>query len=280
MHSLRSVSAVLVLAFLLAACGQKANLPPEEVIRRAIIKSNTVQSFAVSLSAQMQTDETQALSGSVILQAIVRSGGQVWSADTSFEIESTMPRGHERASGRLIAISPGTGQTYLRLESAEGALGELLKKSFSGSNNGWMVYGQNSDKKLLPRDTPDPQQLSSYADVIVVTENLGTKKDETGRVLYHYRVALKPELLSSLHQEEVSDTEHQVRAEGEMWIDSDNFSLLRAKWDLGGVPTSLGNMTLRIDALFSQYDSASGIQTPVGSAALLPLESIFAIFSQ
>ncbi len=279
MFTVRPIIAAILPTLAFAACVQQADLPPNEVIRRAVISSNTVESVAVALSADMKTEDADTLSGSVIVQAIIRSDSQAWSADTSFNLESTMKRGHERASGRLVTVSPGTGRTYIRLESAEGVLGQLLRKSFTGSSSGWMVYGQDSGSKPVPRRTPDPVLLSSYADAIVVEENLGTEQDDSGRTLYHYRVTLKPETLSSIPQGGSSEATNRLRANGELWIESTGFLLVRAKWFLSGVPTSFGFITLNIDALFSDYDSASQIESPVGSASTLPLESIFAIFS-
>ncbi len=275
----RCTLALLAFSFTLTACQKQPVLPPEEVIRRSVIKSNTVQSFAVSLSAKMNTVEVDSLSGSVVLQAIVRSGGRAWRADTSFDIESTMSRGHERASGRIVAVFPGNGRTFLRLESSEGVLGTLLRQSFTGSTSGWMMYGEESGMTVRPRATPDPDYVLSYADAIVVTEDLGKTKNYSGRETYHYRVALKPEALLSIMQSQPIDVDQNLRAEGELWIDSENYSLLRATWKLVGVPTSLGAISLDIDALFSQYDSAPRIETPFGSAATLPLDSIFDIFS-
>ncbi len=275
----RSLSIVLCLSFALSACGRKADLPPEEVIRRAVIRSNTVESVAVSLSADMKTETSSALSGSIIMQAVIRSGGQAWSADTSFQIESSAKRGHERASGRLVAVSPGTGKTYMRLESAEGSLGQLLRKSFTGSTNGWMVYGTDSDAAPVHRGTPDPVMLSSYANALSVTENLGMQEDSQGRSVYHYHVALKPEGLASLPQGGTPEAVGALTARGEMWIDAQDFSLRRVTWNVSGIPTSVGTLTLHADALFSEYNSASQIQAPAGTSATLPLESIFAIFS-
>lgn len=279
MFTVRSISAALFLTLVLSGCGRRAALPPEEVMRRAVIRSNTVESFAVSLSAEVSTIDETTLSGSFIVQSVIRSGGQAWTADTSFNVESSMQRGHERASGRLVLVSPGTGRTYLRLESAEGVLGQMLRRSFTGSVSGWMVYGEDSGSKPSPRHAPDPVMLSSYADALAVTEDLGIVKADDGRTLYHYRVALKTENLSSLPSGGSADAAQGLTAEGEMWIDDLDFSLSRVIWSLKAVPTSFGNVNIHVDALFSDYDSASQIQSPVGTAATLPLESIFAIFS-
>lgn len=278
MFNVRLLSSTLVLTLTLVSCGQAAELAPEEVIRRAVIRSNTVESVAVSLSANIRTEQTTALSGSLVVQAVIRSGGQAWSADTSFHVNSITRRGHERASGRMVAVSPGTGLMYLRLESAEGILGQMLRRSFTGSTNGWMVYGEDSGAKLSERHTPDPAVMSSYADALSVTENLGIVKDN-GRSFYHYRVALKPEMLSAMPQGGTPETNEHLKAEGEMWIDTRDFSLSRVIWNVSGVPSALGAIVVHADALFSEYDSAAQIQSPVGTAATLPLESIFAIFS-
>lgn len=279
MFIVRSLSILIIPAFLLSACGKPPVLPPDEVIRRAVIRSNTVESVAVSLSADIHTEESAAFSGSVIVQSVIRSGGHAWTADTSFNIESAMNRGHERASGRLVLVSPGTGRTYIRLESAEGTLGQLLRKSFTGSSNGWMFYGEESLTKPAKRQAPDPVMLSSYADALRVTEDLGIIKHPSGRTLYHYRVSLKSETLSAMPDGGSVESASSLSAHGEMWIDTSDFSLARVVWNVRGVPTSFGLVTLHADALFSDYDSAAQIQTPVGTAATLPLESIFAIFS-
>lgn len=279
MFTVRFTAAAFLFVLLFSACGKKPELPAEEVIRRAIIRSNAVQSVAVSLEADMHTEESQTLSGSVIMQAVLKSGGQAWSADSLFNLESSMKRGHERASGRLLMVSPGTGQTYLRLESVQGVLGELLRKSFTGSNTGWMVYGEDSGSKQLQRTTPDPAVMSSYAETLSVTENLGIVDDDSGRESYHFRVALKPQMLSSLPQGGTTDAASMLRAHGELWIDTDDFSLSKVLWNVSGIPTLVGPVTLHISARFTDYDVASIIESPSGSAATLPLESIFAIFS-
>lgn len=279
MVNVRSSALISCLMLVCGACTNTPKLPPEEVIRRAVIKSNTVESVAVALSVDLRTITTNTLSGSMIVQGVLRSGSQAWSADTSFNVESTMKRGHERASGRLQAVSPGRGQTYLRLESIDGALGDLVKKSLTGSMNTWMVYGTDSGTKPALRQTPDPALLSSYADAIVVEENLGTEKDAEGRTLYHYRVTLKPETVSSLPQGGSVEEVSTLKANGELWIESSGFSLTRAKWSLSNVPTIFGPVILHIDALFSDYNAAPRVSPPTGSASILPLESIFAIFS-
>ncbi len=263
----------------LSACGQKIELQPEEVVRRAIIRSSTVESVAASVVADMKTENTDTLSGSVIMQGIIRSGGQSWSTDSTLTIESATKRGHERVRGRLVMVSPGNGQTYLRLESVEGVLGELLRNSMPDSTSGWMVFGNDSASVPSARSTPDPERISSYADVIIVQEDVGMEKDDDGQMLYHYRVGLHSDALASLSHESPSGEADGMKAVGEMWIESGNFSLRKVKWFLTGVPTSIGPMTMHIDVLFTQYDAALQIRTPVGSAATLPLESIFAIFS-
>lgn len=279
MFTVRTLSIAIAPVFVLTACGKPPALPPDEVIRRAVIRSNTVESVAVSLSADMHTEETSAFSGSVIVQSVIRSGGHSWTADTSFNIESAMTRGHERASGRLVLVSPGTGRTYIRLESADGVLGQLLRKSFTGSSNGWMSFGEESQAQPAKRQAPDPAMLSSYADALQVTEDLGIVKHPGGRTLYHYRVSLKSETLSTMPDGGSVEAASSLSAQGEMWIDTSDFSLARVVWNVRGVPTSFGLASLHADALFSDYDSAAQIQTPVGTAATLPLESIFAIFS-
>jgi len=270
---------MFLLVLLFSSCGKRVALPPEEVVRRAVIRSNTVESVAASVSAGVVSQDASTLSGSFIVQSVIRSGGQAWNADASFHIETAMHRGLERASGRIVIVSPGTGRTYLRLESAEGVLGKLLRQSFTGSTSGWMFVGQQANVQAPPRQAPDPAVLLSYADALTVTEDLGFAEADDGRTLYHYRVALKPETLSSLPAGGTPDAAAGLSASGEMWIDADNFSLSRVIWHLRGVPTSLGLIDIRIDALFSDYDSASLIQTPAGTASSLPLESIFATFS-
>lgn len=270
---------VIVLFLLLAACGRPEDLPPAEVIHRAVIKSNSVESVAVSLSAHFSTIETTSVSGSLIVQSVIRSGGQAWSADTSFNVESVVREGHERASGRLVAVSPGTGRTYLRLESAEGILGQMLRRSFTGSTSGWMAYGNDNGSKPVSRHTPDPVMMSKYAEALSVTENLGTVRDDRGRALYHYRVRLLSETLSSLPQQAPEDVTSGLSAHGELWIDSTDFSLRRVIWNVEGVPSGVGPLRVRADALFTDYDSAEQIHAPIGTSATLPVESIFAIFS-
>lgn len=269
------ISATAYCIILLSACANRdPQLSPEEVIRRAVIRSHTVESVSVALSGNMKLESQPSLSGSIVVQGVVRSGGRAWSADSSFIVESTGGLGHTQASGRLVLVAPGNGQIFLRPESMEGMLGEAVRRTLTGSVSGWWVMGEEQ-KVDVSSQTPDPDTLSAYADAIVVTENFGIQDGVDGD-RYHYKVELKPEAIAIL---DPSADASELSATGELWIDTKTFVLTRAMWDIDGLRSEHGVARIHADALFTDYDSSPQIQGPVGSATTLPLESIFAIFS-
>lgn len=271
-----SLSAAAYCIIFLSGCGSREpQLLPEEVVRRAVIRSHTVESVSVSLSANFVTQSESSLSGSIVTQGVVRSGGRAWSADTSFIVESAEMLGAAQASGRLVLAAPGNGQVFLRPESMEGMLGEAVRRTLTGSLSGWWVVGEEQKVDVSTTPTPDPNVLSAYADAIVVTQNFGIQEG-AGDDLYHYKVALKPEAIAILDPSADAST---LSATGDLWIDAKTFVLARAVWDIDGLQSEYGTARLHVDVLFTDYDSSPQIRGPVGSAATLPLESIFAIFS-
>lgn len=277
MFSLRRVLPLISLCLLAASCGSAPDLPPGEVIRRAVINSHLLDSVAVSVSASFGTEGSSSLSGSLVAQGVLRNGGQAWSADAAFDTERTGRTGYKHASGRIIASVPGDGRTFLRFESLQGLDIKFPVLSSTGTTSGWWVIGTESkpDAPTVAQTAPDPAVLDSYASALTVTENMGTQRGRDGTLQYHYRVKLDPSFMRSLAGSDTDD----ATAEGELWISTVDFSLRRVQWVIGGLPTSSGPIGLRVDAAFSDQNRAPLVRRPTGSAATLPLDSIFAIFS-
>lgn len=270
---------IVICLILLPACGRKVlDLPPEEVVRRAVIRSSTVDSVSIALSGNVKTQGAPTLSGSIIVQSVVRSSGHAWSADASFNVESMGESGFTQANGRVVLVAPGNGQIYLRPESLDGMLGDRLKRVLTGSVNGWWVVGEERAFEA-PSLVPDPAMLSAYGDAIDVMRDFGVTTSKEGRKQYHYAVALKSESLIALDGDTQEPTQ-DFSAQGELWIDAEDFTLSRATWDIQSVPSVMGPANVRVDATFSRYDRSPQIQSPAGTAATLHIESIFAIFSR
>lgn len=272
------LSGFLLVALLCGCTLGAPDLPPNEVLKRSVIKSHSVNSVSIAVASTFQTQGQKTLSGSMIIQGVLRAGGRVWSADTAFDIESKEATGSQYMTGRAVFISPGTGLQYLRIESLEGELGAKIKALLNTSSSMWWVTGtpkDNTDSEVIR--APDPAILEEYVNAIQIVDDLGIAKLEDKTKAYHYKVTLKPEVLAVLDPDDVSAGD--FIAEGELWINAKDFSLRRAIWDLSNVESEAGTVDIHADINFSNFNKAPQITEPNGSIETLPLESIFAIFS-
>lgn len=251
----------------------RPEIAPQEVIRRSVIQSHLLESVIVAVSGSIRTTESTTLSGSYVLQGILYRGGESWSADASFAFERVSDIGHQNLGGRLEALAPGDGVAYIRFNSLTGMLADSLSHTVPKSllADWWIVPELGSITRQS--GTPDPEQIDQLASQIEFVKDLGMtrigKRDQ-----YHYEVKISTQVLG---HEQAEDGEHS-RISGELWIDADMFTLRRAVWTIEGMETQFGPLALTIDAVFSRHNAAPLLQVRTGSASVLPLNDIFAIF--
>lgn len=272
--SLRFTFALVGCTLLLAACGAKPpTLPADEILRRAVIRSNTTESVAVSVSGSFDLKGEANYVGTAVLQGAVIGSGRAWSADTSFELSRLKDFSRERSSGRVVLQAPGNGLTYIQASSLEGALIAPIKQLLGDDTRWWTIETPATAGATI--SAPDPLLLSRYADVIVPVGEATVEETEAGD-LYHLRVGLKPEALAALSGIGVPK---EFSAEGDLWVNASTFDLQRSRWKLQGVPQSDGVLSFEFDATFGGYGLPHPVAVPAGSASTLPLDAIFATFS-
>jgi hypothetical protein len=238
-----------------------------------------VNSVSIAVASTFTSNGKRTLSGSLIIQGVLRSGGKVWSADTAFDIESKEQKDVQYLTGRAVLLSPGSGLKYLRIEALEGDLGTVIRRALGGASPTWWVTGapaEDPEGEVLR--APDPAILEEYVNAITIVEDLGVDRMDDKTKAYHYKVTLKPDILAALEREDSSSV-GDFSAEGELWINAKDFSLRRAIWGLKNVESEIGMVDLHADINFSNFNRAPQITEPNGSIETLPLESIFAIFS-
>lgn len=262
---------------LFAACfnHEPAPLPSDEVLRRTVLNSQTVDSVAYLGTAGFQITGKYFSSGSLAIHGVLRN------IDRSFYLQSDLNvvLSSNPASPKNIIVmslsSPSPGELFIRVDSANVML--QTPASFSGNVLGkwWRVNSGSGSANRGGGAIPDPGLMNVYSSAIKVTSG-GLEKELGGRYVYHYQVDIEPETL--LKFAPLTSYSSVPEARGEIWIDAETFRLDRAKWFLKQFPTQTGLATAAIDLNFNNYNRASAIIMPDESAPVMPVNTIFAIF--
>jgi hypothetical protein len=265
---------VAVSACMLAGCAGRNALEPEEVLRRAIIRGHTMDSASISAEATVRIDGRQSFSGSVVVQAVLQSGGTAWSADASFR-GAGWPAGTD-SSGRIRILTADGSRFFVKAESLQGALHDLLIGTQTGSQSGWWVTGDAALSPAPVRSAPSPDQLDRAAGMFEITGATGPKRGQGGRREYVLHVRLSHAAGSELFASSVTD---KTETAGILVIDADDFTLRRSEWRISGLQSPLGTLNVSFDVSLTDFNRAPEIVIPSGSSAVLPLKEIFATFS-
>ncbi len=265
-------SSILLLALALSSC---AAPPPAleagEVLRRAIIRSSAIDSASISASASVLLKGYSTFSGSAVIQGVLRGSGG-WSADISFQGRDSAGRG-EAESGTIKVLSLDGSQIFLNPKSLQGPLLHIVSKSLTGSVNGWWVMGQPSPIPTGGRHTLSPAELDETASLFRIDGSSGPSA-YAGRRTTAYRIAvtLTPDALRALFAGAAKD---KTAISGVLWIDAEDFTLLRATWNLADILTSFGPADILLDVVLGDINRAPEIVPPTGSSATLLLNSVF-----
>lgn len=225
----------------LASCGDKGSLPPEDVLERAARAGITTDTARFTLEARYDafTDEESET------HAFLSSGGRMTDGgrqmQTTIDLRAThtlegTPLVNATLNGELIMLN-GEG-VFLLLDDLSLTGNDPLVNAVSFPTGQWMRMGAGSGK-ILQAGTPDPRLLALQTQVVRVTQ----RHDMTnvhGRNTYHYSVEIDPQKLERYLQEAgqtplTSEDREQwktMQAAGELWIDAETFVLHRAHWEL------------------------------------------------
>lgn len=275
MQSSLKPASIVLLALLLASCGTPPKpLPPEEVLRRAIIRSSAIESASVSASASILLKGYSSFSGSAVIQGVLRGTGS-WSADVSFQGRDSA--GHGRpASGRVRAVSLDGSQVFIKPDSLQGDLLEAYAKTLTGSLSGWWYVGQPAGTPPGGRRTLAPAELNQAAAMFRIDSSSGPEPFADSGTAYRISVTLTPDAVAALFAGSAKPT---TAAYGTLVVDAADFTLIRATWNLRDVLTSFGPADIALDVALGDINRAPEIVLPSGSSAALPLNGVFATIS-
>jgi hypothetical protein len=266
--------ALLPLLFLfIAACNPKQILPPDEVLRRTILRSSSVDSVLMNGTVSMSLDGPRKMSGSSLLHMSMQNGGMAWSVRS--DVRFTGPLG-ERSSGMVDIRTADSHQFFVRFDETQGSLFLALQKTMSGSLQDWKSFGDPVLLQAIGRHTPTPQELESAAAIFRIDQSSPPKRGDEGRLEYTLDVTLTDDALLKLFPPKIAEKTHIF---GTLVIDAKNFTLHRARWTVEGIETDYGTVKAIFEVTLRDFDHAPEISLPHGSTAMLPLKDIFATFS-
>lgn len=269
---MRRLPALFFVSILLGACAKPPELPQQEVMERAMLASQRLQSATFVLSAEgayLDGSSGREIFPDIALNGAFRQGGDMLSADAdaSFEWDDEEGGGHSvHVLGALSALAQD--ELYLRLDAidADPPLDENSALSQLAPLLGeWFLfpYASAGSERDADRITPDPQALKEQASLVTVTENHGFEH-VSGRYAYRYSVKLDKEkflkMFPPAEGEAVNDA--LFDAEGELWIDAENFYLRKAEWSVTRLPVLEGEFRGTFSLELTGHDLSVTVTSP------------------
>ena len=250
---------------MLASCGKNKpkELNPDEVIRRTMLKSLSVDSVAFDGNVNFRIRGQKTISGSAYVSGVTHNADRAWSMISKVHIDDP------ESSLEINLVSQKPSEIYLKINPDADADGKIIQSS--GATFGqWWRLGYSSGTSVADKAvTPDPRIIYKYSSILKVTSG-GLRAD--GRY-YQYGVSISP--VSLAEKNILASWEFKKEAIGEVLIDAESFRLKQVKWALDSVPTPIGEAYLVLDIRFSKYDEAPGLIIPDSSgSSLLDLEAI------
>lgn len=270
--------AVLLTPLVLTACLRPPALSPEEVLERAALAGQRLDSsaFTVDLDGTYRDPKSNSLIGLTFdAQGIFGGSGREMSAD----IAVGMHWGEADTTNAIdfrgsVAVVDDT-ETYVRIDSMEGDAGESVMPitDFSQYVGRWVALPSDNERPAV-RLTPDPYLLKAQTAVVTVLKDNGVTRIGDRR-MYHYMVAVdRDELRKTAEKAGRSDLE-SIEATGELWIDADTFYLHKAKWDVSALPMLEGIAQAHIIVALSEHDAAPPVRIPAEAVDADPLTLVF-----
>ncbi len=227
----------MLCTLVLTSCIKQGNLPAEEVLMRSSIANTGLVSARFSIHTQLSSDT--GLNGSIDADGLMQQGGRQlrMNVTTSGNTSDGMAWS---GIGEIIVLSEN--EVYMNIQQANAVPPHplLLSPAFSQLTGKWLQLPPQDTSTTTDVLTPDPYLLRLQSDVIRVVRDRGIV-NLNGRDAYRYDVEVDPERLAAFLQESSVDASAAesllqglagVKAEGEIWIDAENFLLTRANWHL------------------------------------------------
>jgi hypothetical protein len=230
--------------------------PPEEVLRRAIINNALLDHVGISGRVHVSSD---VFSGAVLFRGGIEGGGLTWWGVGTTRIVYSSSAERSTFSGSLTALSLDHRTLGVRIDSAQGMLGDRLLSSIVRSDTPpWLMLSFATGAVALPaRSHLDADNVDALlASVKIVSSQPLTKKSFHS---YVYTVTVETR---------VSDSSPHSSWRGDLVIDGTTFELLSVHWRAQDAPPTA---TLQIDDINLVFDSQITVEKPHIEGAVVPL---------
>lgn len=282
--------------FLLASCARASELPPDEVLKRAVAAGNQMESAAFSMDADIQLFLPDMPGRAKIhMDGVLQDGGEV--TQFSFSGDGAVTQGGQPLGGTVQGdiISEQSHALYFKLNKAslspehplftQESIGKIL-------GTWWMI--PQGESAAAAKVTPDPSLLRAQSEVVAVTKDRGiVKYGNEGSEAYHYDVTLDPAKFAAFlgklasQRDGVFDETIVAKdlasydAKGELWIDADTFMVHEVSWDIGPRQGKSAPYGLKLDVKLRDHNAATPVSLPsdariypgFGSGSSLPSAS-------
>jgi hypothetical protein len=272
----------LPLLLLFGACRVDAPaLPFEEVLRNAVMVSQTVTSaaFRTDASIAFRGGSFGDGGGNLHLQGTINDGGRLVATAVDGSLRFRDGEGQDRTVRALLdTVSVNAQRFYLMIRSlvADPSGGIFDATTVQRLQGVWWEFSREGSEADLTV-APSIRLLQAQASVVTVTRDLGVDRVD-GVPAYHYAVVLDPErffvymqALAEERGEQIDEQElrtqiQSLQATGELWISAQDFHLLRADWEIPSLRMTEGSL-VRVESstVLSQYGAAPAIQMPAQS---------------
>ncbi len=276
----RGIFVVCLGSVLLASCGRRpVELPPEEVIRRTVLRSQTVDSVSYEGIASLVLDGKQELSGNTAVSGVIRNIDRTWAMQAAGEfVKKEGGKILRKGSGAVSLSSPKPGALFLRIERLQGPLFKMPVLSGSVLGKWWRTTGTAAEVIPGTGGTPDPRLVDAYVSAVEVLG--GGLEPLGGEFVYRYSVRVSSGALwNFMKRLPPLPGTSSFDARGEVWIDPATFLLRRAKWTVRSLPVRGGNLSATLEVVLREYDRAPDIPLPEATGPALSPDTIFDIFS-
>ncbi len=253
---------------LLSACSaQPEPLPATEVLKRAMIVGQSMQSADINAAVEVTTTGGIWLQGA--LQGVVRDSGLSLHGTASGSVAS------QPASFSGVVTIPGTGEAFVRLD-------ELTWPGFSDVPMTWGQWWRSGNRQHSPttKSVPNEPLIDRQLQALKLRKDFGLEEVQNGFV-YHFALEIDAQALQSLQRsaQDASGLAMQLPSGwGEVWINAQTFVLERALWTVQDVPLPKGTANLTLDIQLTHHGKGGDLLLPVGDVGVVGDDSVFATF--
>lgn len=262
----------------------------EEVLRLAAQKSREIQSAVFGVDGNFQiAGGTLPSAGTFQMNGVLNGAGSTiqFTASVDALVTPGFNRGQTfRVRSAVSAVVLGQKELYFKMDTLETEPDQSLfqPELLTLLLGRWWVLPPPPSAggvEVPGGATPSPAVLQAQAQVVRVVKDFGTEALD-GQPARHIEVALAPEKLLT-YLEEIAASRQEAfdrtavaqsiadfSATGEMWIDAQQFTLRRVRWDIAKFRMEESDLSGTFNITLSAFNSAPAITVPTDARPLSP----------